>query len=425
MLSLKILNFLDVQSEFGQVEKEKMITKLGGTIGRSNQCDWSLSDNTRRVSNKHFVIESQYGEYYLTDVSTNGSKINGSKVEKNVPLKLKEGDLFELGLYKIKVSKIETKQTAEMNDFFKLEEEKNQTLDFLNEKDLSKESKNLPFEKSNSDALYHTRDPFAQVSENAFFDPSKLIASEVNKETIPDEKESIIQEFSTLEDLEEISDLTDPGSIIQENKSINLSEPSVKKTIIQRKQENTSTEFLDVLCNHLGLDINIISQLDQEKVYQDICDLLTYSLDGVIQLMMERNSAKNKYDSDLTMFQAQVKNPLKMSMNSKQAIETILYDKNNSSMSARQAVGEAFQEIGQHHKKVESSVRATLEDTLKILNPSEVEKEVTQKSKKRLTLINDAKCWQVIKQKYNDLFGQTEKQKSKNIKEIISDHYNK
>ena len=48
----------------------------GGTIGRSADNDWVLPDPLRYVSAHHARISCQDGQYFLEDVSTNGSYVN-------------------------------------------------------------------------------------------------------------------------------------------------------------------------------------------------------------------------------------------------------------------------------------------------------------------------------------------------------------
>ena len=52
--------------------------RRGIDIGRDQHLDWSLPDPTRVVSSKHCEVRYREGAYWLTDVSTNGTFLNGS-----------------------------------------------------------------------------------------------------------------------------------------------------------------------------------------------------------------------------------------------------------------------------------------------------------------------------------------------------------
>jgi type VI secretion system protein len=85
-------------------------TSLGGSIGRSKECDWTLHDNDRYISNKHILITYQDMQFVLTDVSSNGVFINGSTVPlgKGNSAVLKVSDKVTLGKFCLQVDEIET-----------------------------------------------------------------------------------------------------------------------------------------------------------------------------------------------------------------------------------------------------------------------------------------------------------------------------
>ncbi len=84
-------------------------THQGGSIGRSNDCDWTLIDTDRYISNKHLVITFQNQNFVLTDVSSNGVFINSAAVPlgKNNEHVLKLSDSIDIGKFSIQVERIE------------------------------------------------------------------------------------------------------------------------------------------------------------------------------------------------------------------------------------------------------------------------------------------------------------------------------
>jgi type VI secretion system protein ImpI len=50
----------------------------GLDFGRDTHLDWTLPDGSRLVSGKHCEIRFKEGGYWLRDVSTNGTFVNGS-----------------------------------------------------------------------------------------------------------------------------------------------------------------------------------------------------------------------------------------------------------------------------------------------------------------------------------------------------------
>src|SRR4051794_29817215 len=76
----------------------------GLDIGRDAHLDWSLPDPSRYVSGKHCEIRFKDDEYWLYDVSTNGTFVNGAEFRLDSPYRLRDRDRLAIGPYLIAVS---------------------------------------------------------------------------------------------------------------------------------------------------------------------------------------------------------------------------------------------------------------------------------------------------------------------------------
>ena len=76
----------------------------GLDIGRDAHLDWTLPDPSRYVSGKHCEIRYRDGEYWLHDVSTNGTFVNGAQFRLDAPYRLRDGDRLSIGPYLIAVA---------------------------------------------------------------------------------------------------------------------------------------------------------------------------------------------------------------------------------------------------------------------------------------------------------------------------------
>lgn len=74
------------------------------TIGRSSDQDIVLPDKERYVSRKHAHIEVKGSEFYLTDTSTNGTRLNGRKITKNQKYRLSNGDTIDIESWRLRVN---------------------------------------------------------------------------------------------------------------------------------------------------------------------------------------------------------------------------------------------------------------------------------------------------------------------------------
>lgn len=73
-------------------------------IGRNTFLDWTLPDPERIVSGRHCEVAFRDGGYVLTDVSANGTFLNGSDIRLSEPHRLRSGDRVAVGPYHIRVT---------------------------------------------------------------------------------------------------------------------------------------------------------------------------------------------------------------------------------------------------------------------------------------------------------------------------------
>ena len=69
----------------------------GIDIGRDSHLDWTLPDPSRFVSGRHCEVRWRDGGYWLHDISTNGTFMNGAESRLKAPHRLRNGDRFIIG----------------------------------------------------------------------------------------------------------------------------------------------------------------------------------------------------------------------------------------------------------------------------------------------------------------------------------------
>ena len=78
--------------------------KRGLDIGRDPYLDWTLPDPSRFISGRHCEVRWHDGAYWLHDISTNGTFLNGADSRLKAPHRLRNGDRFIIGQYVIAVT---------------------------------------------------------------------------------------------------------------------------------------------------------------------------------------------------------------------------------------------------------------------------------------------------------------------------------
>ncbi len=82
----------------------------GGIVGRSPLCDWCLPDAKSFISSRHAEVTYRGGDYVLTDISTNGTQINGQADRMTGPHTLRSGDTIVIGHYKVRADVVSSGQ---------------------------------------------------------------------------------------------------------------------------------------------------------------------------------------------------------------------------------------------------------------------------------------------------------------------------
>lgn len=82
------------------------LDRRGIDIGRDPYLDWTLPDVERFISGKHCEIHYRDGGYWVHDVSTNGTSINGQSGRLTEPHRIQNGDRLYIGQYIILVELI-------------------------------------------------------------------------------------------------------------------------------------------------------------------------------------------------------------------------------------------------------------------------------------------------------------------------------
>ena len=88
----------------GEPPAHKTFDAAGGVIGRGANCDWIIADPLRLISNHHALVSYRDGEYFLTDISSNGVGLSGSpeRLCRGQARLVSEGDVYQLGAVEIR-----------------------------------------------------------------------------------------------------------------------------------------------------------------------------------------------------------------------------------------------------------------------------------------------------------------------------------
>ncbi|MFB1054882.1 type VI secretion system-associated FHA domain protein [Vibrio diabolicus] len=190
----------------------------GGSMGRSPSCSVSLTDHNRFISGTHCLI-SVYGDtYYISDVSTNGTMVNGNKTLKNQPVAIVDGDIISLGQYEIGVSLEHVTSTQDIAADIAPERVSNDPLVSLGDAVVEEEEKvgaleDLFMETKQDDIDCH--DPVAHLNFSMQRDDDYLIRDDEHPE--PEQPKTVESTRQVVDDSFSIYSEFDQPSLIPED----------------------------------------------------------------------------------------------------------------------------------------------------------------------------------------------------------------
>lgn len=105
-LQVKVVEYTDA---FQNPDKVYILKRGELKIGRSEEGQIVLPDNSHQVSRAHCSIKVNAGKFFLTDLnSVNGTVLNGKHLPPNQPAPLKLGDTVQLGPYALQINIVRT-----------------------------------------------------------------------------------------------------------------------------------------------------------------------------------------------------------------------------------------------------------------------------------------------------------------------------
>ena len=378
-------------------------TESGGTIGRGLHNTFILKDKTLHVSKIHAVIHFEKNEFYIMDVSTNGTIINGASksLSKGEQQALKSGDAITIGPYKLKAS---IKSGEQEKNKTETSSPKTNSV----EKTLALDNKNIEDELSEVDLLVARYDDVgldgaipgivATKSFDHLVDDLKSLAGGVTlkqgdsgaADIIPSpgtEVENYLNdsEFSSTVDYMKTtlgisrSGIDYSHKIEPSNSTITAESAApitkqktekVKQTGITSQQRKIAdTASMDTLLKSLGLHSVKLDPEQYANVINNVGIILNAAVDSLIVLLRDRSVIKNQLTGTVTTFERQENNPLKLSATASEALNKMLVNESSSYMAVKESFKESSNDLRKHQTAIVAASRRTYDVLAKRFDP--------------------------------------------------------
>lgn len=377
-LTLRIEN-LDHLLDGGPLE----FTAIGRSfeVGRDQAMDWTLPDPNRHVSSRHFEVTfrngADGGQFWLNDVSTNGTFVYGQSMRIAGPMQLGHNDRLQVGQYIIRV---------------------------LIEGKADQPAAALP--------------SFAPppISTTSSVDPWSIPAPQPTPMPAPNRVaaplagqfgNSFVDEPPQVAPLPVATPMVAPA--VQQPLPVSAPAQPFAATPIAAPPKpdagpiNTAsadaTALLNAIAKGAGLPTGSLSAVDPLKLGEEIGRCLRIATDELMALLGARAAAKQSVKSaSRTMIGGMNNSPLKFKPNGSEAMQTMFAATSDSYLSSTASFQQGFNDIKRHQTAVYAAIQPALARLLEDLSPESVEERAGSGG---LMSSKKARSWEVFVERWD------------------------
>jgi type VI secretion system protein ImpI len=379
--------------------------KRGIDIGRAAHLDWTLPDPTRYISSKHCEIRYNDGGYWLHDVSTNGTFLNGADNRMRAPHRLRNGDRFTVGHYIVAV----TVNGAEEEADERPREAIPPPIQALNDQELwlgdgevpppidprhlRPGRHNAPVQPDFLDWAADVPDPFHKRAPDLHLSPSTRpvpapMPSDIDwaegppsavrrppPSSVPTPAPGrpewgAKQVGSRQETTPVIAPIPEPST------SAGAIAESVYKSSPLTVESESSAGFVREIARSAGLPADLLLQKDPDALAQQIGTALKLLTENLMQLLNARQQTKRlARSSSHTIIQATDNNPLKFSPSADDALRIMFGPQTAGYLSAHRAIAQGFDDLKVHQIRTYSAMQNALTMIMAGLDPETIKRE--------------------------------------------------
>ena len=390
-------------AQFGS-RSSRTFAAVGGSIGRSEDCDWVLSASG--VSRVHAMVRYLNGIYFIEDRSTNGMLLNGMPLVKGDPSALKDGDRLLIDTFEVGVRLQDAAAAAALPD----------VLAPAAAAPAPANSDPLDF------GLLDLAPPAANHAAPAPMIPADadLIPGAVGAMGAAElDPLSFLGSTDTSSGL--LSGATTGNASSGWNHTDGMQDHFHPPLTTGQRQANALPENWDLTMGDFSASAaaaplpaaapaplphvppaSPAQTAGSHALPANVDEIFRVVVDGVMDVLRARAEIKNTFRLPVTIIQRSENNPLKFAPNPEEALQKIMSPSNGAFMSGTTAFEDAFDDIRCHQMAMLAGVRAAFESLLVHFNPDRFEQEADGGSK-RSAFAGKGKYWERYREHFEGL----------------------
>lgn len=368
------------------VQPQFRLARRDALIGRSKTCDWSLPDDQNFISTRHCQISFRDDGYYLKDISTNGTLLNGAAERMTAERKVESGDRFQIGRYEVtaalgagdEVTALEPAGVA-----------------------VSAAEGSTVFASSPTSTWSRGAGGSVKPAEAAPPAPPPPVSALA---AIPTPTPDPVKRETTLRELESAQRSAASGPEDQPSEAftrfISANDLDWARggfggapTPAAAPIPPTASPS-DALLTSAGLQPGD-SHLPTADLMARAGELIRRLVSGIVVMVEARARAKSQMGAETTSLQLDGNNPIKFARTPEQALKQLLNAKEKGFMEAEQAVEDAFLDLQSHQVATLAAIPGSLKATLERFSPGSIKRRAENMGilSRVIPAMRDAALW--------------------------------
>jgi type VI secretion system FHA domain protein len=380
-------------------QPEFKLARRDALIGRSKSCDWSLPDEKSYISSKHAQISFRDDGYYLKDISTNGTLLNGGSERMGAERKIEPGDVFQIGMYQIVAALAGGDETTALEPAGAPAADVAPAL----AASTSTWSRGADGTVSASEAAAPVAPPApaASVRQTA---AAELLAGQKGGGASDDEDEpsEAFTQFISANDLDWARGGF--GKAAPATAPVDPNDPvDAFLSAAGLSRGDTSLPATDLMARAGGLLRRLVS--------------------GMVVMVESRARAKSQMGAESTSLQVEGNNPVKFARTPEAALKQLLNPKEKGFMDAERAVEDGFYDLQSHQVSTLSAIPGSLKATLERFSPGSIKRRAENMGvlTRVIPAMRDAALWH----NYEREFAKVAAESDEAFMEVFSKEFRK
>jgi type VI secretion system protein ImpI len=356
--------------------------KRGLDIGRDPYLDWTLPDPSRFISGRHCEVRWHDGAYWLHDISTNGTFLNGAESRLKAPHRLRNGDRFIIGQYIIAAAlEGEIAEPGEAAPAHAPPRDDNlwdggpDAVDPIDPRQLKGPHDAAPVRPDFLDWAVDVPAPTMHRAPSAVSSlpvQTRPVAATLGHDNWaegppqpPDPSPEIVPAPTPIR----------PGPLAA-NKPRPAAVSSPLAFAQQRADGDATAKFVQLVARGAGLPEDAFAGRDPGELAEQVGRLLRLATDNMKQLLEGRQQAKRLARSpNQTAVQAIDNNPLKFAPTAEDALRIMFSVQSRSYLDAERAFAQGFDDLKKHQIKTYVAMQRAVTQLMKDVDPQAIESD--------------------------------------------------